>query len=108
MTIAEDATILSGGVVFDAGWLRCVVTASRRPDELIVKIPNIPGAVAPPTFFVDPSIVRPKTKPMVGVDVDATVKVLLLETREQEAVVEVPGEPVSYGPKLLVPLDLLN
>ena len=108
MTAADNLTITSGGVVFDAAWLRCRVRASRRKDELIVSVPGVPDAVTAPAFFVDPTIVQTESTARLDQDVDGVVKVLLLEQREQEAVVEVPGEPVSYGPKLLVPLSLLS
>lgn len=97
-------TLRSGGAMFDSVRLRCLVQASRKGDEAIVTLVGVPGVVIDPAFFVDPILVDPSPPPSSAAE--GSVQVLLLEERDDELVIEVPGEPASYGPKLLVPRSL--
>lgn len=99
-------TMMSGGVSYQTIWLRTKVKASRKPDLLIVQL-LVPGLVEPPTFYVDPAIVRTGAELRPGEEADGEVEAILLESRSDgKLVVQVPGEAVSYGPRLVVPQDL--
>jgi hypothetical protein len=67
---------------------------------------SVPGAFTQevPTFFVDRSLVRPTpTKE----EVDGQVHVTLLWRDNGRSVVDVPGEPLTFGPRLEVPSSQL-
>ncbi len=99
-------TMTAGGETYQTIWLRAKVKASRKPDLFIVQL-LVPGLVEPPTFYVDPAIVRVETRLRRGEEVDGEVKAILLEVCDDgKLVVQVPGEAVSYGPRLVVPQDL--
>lgn len=98
-------TILSGGVSYRSVWLRCLVSPSFKPDEVRIRLEVEDGGEAP-SFYVDPELVRGAT-PIQGREVQGEVKVILIESHNGTLVVEVPGEPISYGPKIIVPRSLL-
>lgn len=99
-------TMISGGESHQSVWLRARVKASRKPDLLIVQF-AVPGLVEPPTFYVDPAIVRVLSPLQPGEETDGEVQAILVESRpDGKLVVHVPGEAVSYGPRLVVPQDL--
>lgn len=99
-------TMTSGGESYQTVWLRARVKASRKPDLLIVQL-LVPGLVEPPTFYVDPSVVRVRSQLQPGEEADGEVQAILIGSRpDGKLVVHVPGEAVSYGPRLVVPQDL--
>ena len=98
-------TILSGGVNYPSVWLHCWVSPSFKPDELYVRV-EAEGGAESPSFFVDPQLVRGAT-PVQGREVEGEIEVILIESHNGSLVVEVPGEPVSYGPKIIVPRSLV-
>lgn len=101
-------TMSSRGVQYQTVWLRATVKASRKQDLRIVQL-SVPGLVEPPTFYVDPAIVRVRTELSPGEEAEGEVEAILLETRaDGKLVVQVPGEAVSYGPRLVVPQDLAD
>lgn len=97
--------IVSGGMSYQSVWLRCLVSPSFKSDEVYVRI-EAEGVTEWPSFFVDPSLVRGGI-PAKGEEVEGEVEVILIESHNGTLVVEVPGEPVSYGPKIVVPRSLL-
>ena len=98
-------SLLSGGVEFDTRWLSCSARAAGKKDQAFVQVTGTArmGRLA---FYVARSLVKPER--LGDQPVDAKLKVLLLEERDAQAVVAVPGEPVSFGPKILVPTNLLQ
>jgi len=99
-------TILSGGVNYRSVWLRCWVSLSFKPNELYIRVESEdPGET--PSFYVDPELVRAPTL-IAGKEVEGEVEVILIEAHNGTLVVEVPGEPVSYGPKIIVPRSLVS
>lgn len=99
-SMAENV-IQSGGLTFDAAWLRCRAAASFKRDEALVRIraQGVPQPIL--AFFVDADLVRTKTE-LSKEDAEGTVKVILIDQGNGSATVEVPGEPVSFGPKVVV------
>lgn len=92
-----------GGQSHRVVWLRCRVKGSRKPDLLIVQL-SVPDLVEPPTFYVDPSVVRVPRPPQPNEVVDGELMALLLdEGADGTLVVHVLGEALSYGPQLVVP-----
>jgi hypothetical protein len=88
-------------------WLRATTKGSRNPDMLIVQL-KVPGLVEPPTFYVDPSLVRGVPMPVSpGDGAEGQVMAFLVDKRaDGKLIVQIPGEAVSYGPRLVVPGDL--
>jgi hypothetical protein len=108
MSAPANDTMISGGVLFQTVRLRCRVLASKKQDTLIVTVPGVPDTITPPSFYVDPLVVETSQPVTTEGDVGGTLQVLLLEERSDDTiVVEVLGEPVSYGPKLLIGRNLL-
>ena len=105
----HTSLLVSGGVTFDTVRLRCRVLISKKQDEYLVSFPTLPNTVVPPTFYVQPDLVDVNGKPEVGQEADATVQVILLDEDQGHGtlLVEIPGEPVSYGPKLVIPRSLV-
>ncbi|MGH9894646.1 MAG: hypothetical protein ACREA0_22250 [bacterium] len=93
-------SIVSGGLEFPACWVRCRATASFKPGEVLVRI-EAEGAPDPLPFFVDSELVDP-SELRRDQEVEARVKVMFLGHEPGRLVVEVPGEPVSFGPRILV------
>jgi hypothetical protein len=93
----------SGGVTVDAAWLKCRATASFKEREAFITIraQEVPDPVL--AFFVDVQLVKASVDPLPrDSEVEGQVHVFLLERQNGTAVVEVPGEPVSFGPKVVV------
>lgn len=61
----------------------------------------------PLDFFVDSSLVRPGELPRDH-SIEGAVKVILLGRENGSAVIEVLGEPLSFGPRFAVSEDLLT
>src|SRR5438445_13551062 len=91
-------TILSGGQQFPAVWVLCKAAASFKPNEALVWIAT--KDVKEAEFFVDKSLVRPEK--LSKDPVDGQVKVMVLSREDHSVIVEVPGEPISYGPRIRV------
>ena len=101
----EAERLRSGGLEYDAVWIRCRVVASFKPNEAIVSV-VAQGVDETLDFFVDSSFVRPSDPPR-GEQVDGEVQAILLEEHNDTLLVQIPGEPVSYGPKIPISRGLL-
>ena len=103
-------SISSGGITYDAVWLRCELTPSFRPDEVVVHIPAA-DAPEPLTYYVHPDFVRyDRGQPDPGAKAAEPGRVLVIRLSEGdsgELLVEVPGEPASFGPRVTVRSDLV-
>lgn len=100
--MAEE-TLLSGGMVYEAGWLMCKAAASFKRGEAVVRV----DAADPKQllgFFVDSDLVQPSDLPKT--EVDGKVKVIVVERNGGTSRVSVPGEPFSFGPQIVVQNDL--
>ncbi len=97
----------SGGFAYEEVWVISELARSRKPDEAVVRI-QAADTVEPPVFYVDLDFVEPKALPEDFSFVQGKVKSVLVETQNGTAIVEVPGEPVSYGPKVFISNDLLT
>jgi hypothetical protein len=93
------------GDKFEGAWLACLLSASYKADEALVRIVDT-GSTEPPAFFVARSLVQPD--PPTDQEVPGQVRVTLLNRDNGTSVVEVPGEPVSYGPRIQVPTRMLT
>lgn len=100
-----EESIISGGLEYPAVWVRCRATASFKPHETLVHI-NAKGVTDPLPFFIDSDLVSP-SELTPGTEVDGQVKVLFLDESDGHIIIEVPGEPISYGPKILIGEDLV-
>ena len=81
-------------------WLRAQARGSYKPEEAVVTIAarEIPESAV--GFFVDKNLVDVAGGSLdESNDIPAKVRVMLIERRNGSAVVEVPGEPISLGPK---------
>lgn len=96
----DDRTIRSGGVQYDAAWVRCRAARSFKSGEALVRI-DVDELDEPLAFYVDATYVQPSELPGDG-EVDAVVRVILLDRDNGTALVQVIGEPVSYGPNIRV------
>lgn len=96
---------MSDGPKFEGAWLRCKLSTSFRSDEARVRVVDT-NTTEPPTFFVAKSLVDPKPKGKN--EITGHVRVTLRNRRNGTSVVEVPGEPISYGPVIEVPSKLLK
>jgi hypothetical protein len=102
----QENTIRSGGLVYEAGWLNCRALASYRSGEALVNV----RSVEPEDqlgFFVDQTLVRPEDLSR-NEEKDGTVKVILVERNGGTSKVSVPGEPLSFGPTIIVRNDDLH
>lgn len=97
-----SGVIASGGITYDTVQLRCRVSQSYRPDEFLVSI-DAEDAVEPAAYLVDRDLVVVDREPASRETVEGRVTVLLLDRQNGTVIVEVPGEPMSYGPKITVP-----
>ncbi len=102
---AEPERMRSGGLEYDAVWVRCRLAASFKPNEAIISV-TAQDIDQPLDFFVDTSFVRPSDPPR-GEQVDGEVQAILLEEQNGTVLVQIPGEAVSYGPKIPVSRGLL-
>ena len=101
-----DGSVRSGGLRYDATWVRCLVRASFKPDEAFVAV--VAEDVAEPLpFYVDKTLVRPADLPRDRA-IDGAVKAILLGRENGSALIEVLGEPLSFGPRCTVSSDLLS
>lgn len=93
-----------GEVLFESAWLQCRLSASFKPGEAFVLIPT---AYAPeaPAFYVSSSLVSPQPQ---AAEADGKVRVTLLHRNNGRSLVEVSGEPVSFGPRVEVPTASLS
>ena len=94
-----------GENLFESAWLRCRVAASFKPDEAFVRVLNA-FAAEPPEFYVSSSLVSP-SPPQID-EQDGQVRVTLLHRHNGRSLVEVSGEPITFGPRFEVPTDLLT
>jgi hypothetical protein len=99
-------SIRSGGLEYDAAWVRCRARTSFKPDEALILI-DARDVDQPLDFFVDSSLVRPDQLPRDH-DVEGAVKVILLGRENGAVVIEVLGEPLSFGPRFTVSDELLT
>jgi hypothetical protein len=93
------------GPKFEGAWLACLLSASYKADEALVRIVHT-GSTEPPAFYVGLDLVKPE--PPMNDEIAGMVRVTLLNRENGTSVVEVPGEPVSYGPRIQVPTALLT
>ncbi len=96
-----DDVIQSGGLTFDAAWLRCQAAITYKPSEALVRVEAKEVPEKKLAFLVDSKLIR-SSQELAKADIDAEVKVMLISRGNGTAVVEVPGEPISYGPKVVV------
>lgn len=88
----------------ELAWLRCLVKAGLKEGEVFVKV-EAEGVPGPLGFYVDHSLVRPgKLSPE---EESGEVHVFVLGRDNGSTSVQVPGEPVSFGPKILVSSTLV-
>jgi hypothetical protein len=103
-----ESMIQSGGLSFPAAGLRCRAQASSREDEALIKI-RAQDSPRPLAFYVESLLVSPAGGvSLTREEVEGTVQVILLSRENGSATVEVPGEPVTFGPKVVVPSDDLE
>lgn len=102
-----EESIDVGGRSHRVIWLKATVKGSKKEDMLIVQL-RVPGLIEPPTFYVDPSDVRGVGQLGPGDEATGEVMAFLVGERpdDEKLIVQVSGEAVSYGPKLVVPLGL--
>jgi hypothetical protein len=95
-------TLRSGGVEYEAGWLTCQAAASFRAGEAVVRVRAV-NFEQPLGFFVDTDLVEPDQ--LSKDEVDGKVKVIVFEKNGGTSIISVPGEPVSFGPRISVAND---
>ena len=96
---------MSDGPKFESAWLKCKLAQSFKPSEAFVRVVGT-GTPEPPSFYVAKSLVDPK--PQAHHEIDGRVRVTLRHRQNGTSIVEVPGEPLSYGPKIEVPSNLVT
>lgn len=94
----------TGEKLFESAWLQCRIAASFKPDEAFVRIDNA-FSPEPPAFYVSSSLVTPQPGDQES---DGEVRVTLLYRDNGTSLVEVSGEPVTFGPRVEVPTTLLR
>lgn len=100
MSSRSDAT--SGGVPgLPAGCLRCKAKGTAKADDVLVLV-NGHDVDHPLPFFVDRGLVRSREGLESEREADAEVRVVVLERGNETTVVRVLGDPVSFGPKVIV------
>ena len=101
-------SIVSGGLEFPAAWLRCSAAATYKPDEALIRVRAAATELEDQdlAFLVDSDLVNPSDLPS-GREVAGTVKVMFVGEENGTATVQVLGEPISYGPRIVVPSDEL-
>jgi len=99
------STLVSGGMEYEASWLACKASASFKEEEAVVRVQTV-DFPTPLGFFVDKELVEPKE--LSSVEVDGKVKVILVHKNGGTSTVSVPGEPVSFGPRIVVDNQLLH
>lgn len=99
-------TDISGSEVFPcAGLLKCKLGRSMKREEALVHIQTI-SYPNPQSYYVDRILVRPSN--FEDDEVPGEVEVTVLARQNGTAVVEVPGEPISAGPRIGVESQLLR
>jgi len=96
-------TLVSGGLEYEAGWLTCKAAASFKTEEAVVRVKAV-DFDQPLGFFVDAELVEPKD--LTTAEVEGRVKVLLVEKNGGTSIVTIPGEPLSFGPRIVVENEL--
>ena len=94
-------------IAYETVWVKCRVAKSRKPDEALVEI-DANDTVERPVFYVDVSLVRPEQLPEDFSQVEGEVSSMLLEAQNGTAIIEVPGDPLTYGPKVFVSRNLIS
>lgn len=94
---------MEDGAHHRAVWLTCRQSASIKDDEAFVRIDQAGGS-EPPSFYVSASLVRPVPQPD---EAAGEVRVTLIFRNNGNSVVDIPGEPLSIGPRIEVPSRLL-
>jgi len=89
---------------FQSVWCRCRLSASLKPDEAFIRIDEA-FAPEPPAFYVKSSLVSPQP---LAEEADGRVRVTLLHQNNGRSLVEVSGEPLTFGPRVEVPTELLK
>ncbi|MEA2579706.1 MAG: hypothetical protein QOE83_598 [Actinomycetota bacterium] len=101
----SENSIQGGKSPFDTVWLRCQAAASFKQDEALITIRALDLPDPNPSFFVDANLLEPGVSLTKNAEVQSRVHVLLIAQNNGRATVEVPGEPISFGPKVVVPSD---
>lgn len=101
----DRESITSGGLEYDAVWVRCRARASFKPDEALVLI-DAQDVEEPLDFYIDSSLVRPAPLSREH-EVEGEVRVIMLGSENGSVLIEVPGEPLSFGPKFAISPDQL-
>jgi hypothetical protein len=87
-------------------WVACRAAASPKADEALVGIVTTEGPL-PIQFFVDKTLVEPSTLPL-GDPIEAHLLVTVLSRTNGHSTIDVPGEPITFGPRVTVDTDLLD
>jgi hypothetical protein len=95
---------MEDGAHHKAVWLACKLSTSIKENEAFVRVANV-GTNESPSFYVPRALVRPV--PVPAEELDGEVKVTLVYRKNGSSVVDVPGEPLSFGPRIQVPSQLL-
>lgn len=88
----------------EVAWLKCLVKASLKEGEAFVRV-EAEGVPGPLGFYVDHTLVRPGE--LSPDETSGEVHVLVLGRDNGSTSVQIPGEPVSFGPKILVSSTLV-
>lgn len=97
---------LHSGGLGDTIWVRCQVASSFKDDEAVVRIETTDlGDV---TFFIERSLVRIPSFPAPGDEADGLAQGRLIESLNGHVILEIPGEPLSFGPKITVPREAIE
>lgn len=101
-------SISTGGITYDAVWIACELTKSFRPDEVAVHIQAV-GVPEVVTYYVHPDFVRYDSSDpnKNAVEPGQVLVIRLADDENGELLVEVPGEPASFGPRLTVASNLV-
>lgn len=86
--------------------LRCKVSQGMFSNERGVLV-ELPGG-RKVSALVDKSSVLVAQDPRTGEEVDGQVKVCVLETKKDSALVDLPQPGLTEGPRLRVPKDLIE
>lgn len=87
-------------------WLRSRIKASKKPGLFIAQLNDIPDVIEAPIFYMDASTVRVPEEVKAGETYEGHIAAILFDEVDETLVVQVMGEPVSYGPNLSVPKAL--
>ena|ERR1700681_3016161 len=85
-------------------WLQCQLSTGFKTDEAFVRV-LLEEKPEPPSFYVSRTLVRPAP---TRDEQPGQVRVTLLHRDNGRSTVEVPGEPLSFGPRLEVPSALIE